>query len=221
MASPDLDRGDARAIIEASERNGLLRNQVAYVLATSHWETAHTHKPVKEAYWLTEDWRKENLRYYPWYGRGYVQLTWKDNYKRAQEALGLGTLLIDEPDNALQPQIATAVIVVGMKEGWFTGKKLDDYITLQRSDFVGARRIVNGTDKATAIAALAMQYDKLLLEEGYGVEPTPPTPPEPPVVGIEELLEFINGMTETMNQLEESHERLEERVKELERWRKS
>ena len=59
-----------------------------------------------------------------------------------------------------------------MKEGWFTGKKLSNYITLQKSDFLNARRIVNGMDKAKEIEALAKQYDKELLDAGYGVEST-------------------------------------------------
>lgn len=59
-----------------------LKSQIAYVLATVEWETAKTFKPVREAFWLSEAWRKKNLRYYPFYGRGYVQLTWEKNYKK-------------------------------------------------------------------------------------------------------------------------------------------
>ncbi|MGR9074141.1 MAG: peptidoglycan-binding protein, partial [Gammaproteobacteria bacterium] len=59
-----------------------LKTQVSYVLATTQWETAQTFRPVKEAYWLSEDWRKNNLRYFPYYGRGYVQLTWEKNYEK-------------------------------------------------------------------------------------------------------------------------------------------
>jgi hypothetical protein len=52
---------------------------MAYVLATTEWETDHTFKPVREAFWKDEAWRQVNLRYYPYYGRGYMQLTWEDN----------------------------------------------------------------------------------------------------------------------------------------------
>jgi hypothetical protein len=49
---------------------------MAYVLATTQWETAQTFKPVREAFWKDEEWRRVNLaRYYPYYGRGFVQLT--------------------------------------------------------------------------------------------------------------------------------------------------
>lgn len=161
-----LTLGDTRSIIGACAEAGLLRNQAAYVLATAAWETARTMRPVVEAYWLTEEWRRRNLRYWPWHGRGYVQLTWRDNYVKAGERLGVD--LTTDPAVALRPDIAERVLVRGMAEGWFTGKKLADYITLSKSDYRGARRIINGTDKAAEIAALAREYDAALKADGYG-----------------------------------------------------
>jgi hypothetical protein len=70
----------------------------------------------------------------------------------------------------MEPSISAKILVRGSKQGWFTGKRLDDYITLQRSNFIGARRIINGTDKAVAIAKIAKSYDKALLAKGYGVD---------------------------------------------------
>lgn len=156
-----------------AKRYGCLRNQLAYILATARWETAQTMKPVVEAYWLSEQWRAKNLRYYPWHGRGYVQLTWKSNYMKAGKKLRMD--LTTDPDVVLRPEIAAKILVTGSMEGWFTGKCIPDFITLQRSDFVGARRVINGTDKAQTIARLAEKYDAALLAEGYGEEPaTPP-----------------------------------------------
>ena len=174
MADINLDKGDTRLIITHCERYDLLRNQAAYVLATAFWETARTMEPVKEAYWLSEQWRKDNLRYYPWYGRGYVQLTWEENYQRAGDKLGLD--LTTDPDAVMAPATSSLILVEGCRDGWFTGKKLSDYITLQQSNFVDARRIVNGTDKADTIAAIAVNYDAALLAEGYGVEDAETTP---------------------------------------------
>jgi hypothetical protein len=164
----DLNKGHTRALIAECGRQGLLRNQAAYVLATAFWETARTMKPVEEAYWIPNAaaWRKKNLRYWPWHGRGFVQLTWEVNYKHA--AKELGAALDTNPALALDPDISTKIIVTGMREGWFTGKKLSDYITLQKSDFKGARRIINGTDKAQSIADLAKLYDADLKRDGYG-----------------------------------------------------
>jgi len=61
-----------------------------------------------------------------------------------------------------------------MVEGLFTSKKLADYITLQSSNYRGARRIVNGTDKAGPIAEIAEEYEAALLRQGYGVETAVP-----------------------------------------------
>lgn len=166
--TPDLNLGDTRLIIREAEAAGLLRNQLAYVLATAYHETARTMKPVEEAFYLgrrAEAYRKK-LRYYPWHGRGYVQITHRANYEKAGKALDID--LTTDPDAAMVPEVAAKVLVRGMVEGWFTGKKLSDYITLERSGFIGARRIINGTDKASTIAGLARDYDAALKAEGYG-----------------------------------------------------
>lgn len=161
----NLTLGHTGDLITESRAQGLLRNQCAYVLATGYWETNRTMKPVVEAYWLSEDWRRKNLRYFPWYGRGFVQLTWEANYIRAAKELNIP--FDKNPSLALDPINAAKIAVTGMREGWFTGKKLLDYITLQRSDFVGARKIINGRDKAAEISEIARQYDALLRADGY------------------------------------------------------
>lgn len=166
----NLNLGYTQELIKAGKEKSLLRNELAYLLATAYWETAKTMKPVKEAFWLSEDWRKKNLRYYPWYGRGFVQLTWEDNYKRAGKELGVD--LTTDPDRVMDPVISAKIIVLGMMEGWFTNRKLSDYITVNKSDYVNARRIVNGTDKAQDIANLAIQYEADLKSIGYGDKAT-------------------------------------------------
>ena len=100
-------------------------------------------------------------------GMGFVQLTWRRNYEHAGKKLGVD--FVANPKLLLKPEHAATILVLGMDEGWFTGKKLSDYITLQKSDFTGARRIVNGTDKAAEIARIARAYDADLKAEGYGV----------------------------------------------------
>lgn len=163
----NLDLGYTKLIIEKAKARGVLRNQLAYILATAYHETAHTMKPVKEAFWLSEDWRKKNLRYYPWYGRGFVQLTWDYNYKKASQKLGVD--FMKNPEGVMDPKNSAEILVVGSMEGWFTGKKIPDYITLQRSDYVNARRVINGTDRASEIAKLAQVYEADLKKIGYGV----------------------------------------------------
>lgn len=161
----DLELGDTRLILEECKKHNLIKEQVAYILATAYWETARTMKPVVEAYWLSEGWRKRNLRYYPYYGRGYVQLTWKDNYERAGKKLK--TDFIKYPGLLETAEYAAPILVIGMKEGWFTGKKLSDYLRIGYLDYKGARRIVNGTDKDDIIAGIAKDYEDVLVESDY------------------------------------------------------
>ena len=169
----NLNLGDTRLIIDACKAAGLLRNQCAYVLATAYWETAHTMKPVRE--YGGEAYLK-GKKYYPYVGMGYVQLTWRKNYADWSKRLGVD--FIANPKLLLDPKYAVRVLVDGMRLGTFTGKKLADYITLSSSDFVNARRIVNGTDKAASIAAIARDYDASLKVEGYGSSaPATVTPP--------------------------------------------
>lgn len=168
----NLEIGHTADIITACRKHGLLRNQAAYVLATAYWETARTMEPVKEAFWLSDNWRRKNLRYYPWYGRGFVQLTWERNYIRAGEKLGMD--LTTDADAVMEPSVSAEILVVGSRDGWFTGKKLSDYVTLQASNYRGARRVINGTDKAAAIAEIARDYEKALKLQGFGIEPEAP-----------------------------------------------
>ncbi|NQW50383.1 MAG: peptidoglycan-binding protein [Rhodospirillales bacterium] len=133
-----------------------LPTQIAYVLATTQWETAQTFQPVKEAYWLSESWRKANFRYYPYYGRGYVQLTWKNNYKTYSDLIGRD--MVSDPDIALEPAVSLFVLVHGFKTGAFTGRAITQYISEDRTDFVEARRCINGTDRANEIAQIAKDF---------------------------------------------------------------
>ncbi|MGR9114539.1 MAG: carboxypeptidase [Gammaproteobacteria bacterium] len=133
-----------------------LNEQVAYVLATTQWETNQTFEPVREAYWLSEDWRRNNLRYYPFYGRGFVQLTWKNNYEKYSQILDVD--MVTEPDIAMRPDVALFVLVHGFKTGAFTGRKITDYINGTQADFVRARRCINGSDRAHEIAELAQKF---------------------------------------------------------------
>lgn len=92
-------------IVAALDARGLYERDIARgVIATVAIETASTFKPVREAFWLPESWRQANLRYWPFYGRGYVQLTWEDAYRAVGQLLGID--LLSNPDRALEPQIA-------------------------------------------------------------------------------------------------------------------
>ena len=152
------------------------RRQLAYCLATFKWETAHTMKPIDEfggaAYF--------NKRYGPqtkvgkvlgntqagdgalFHGRGYVQLTGRANYTKAKKLTGVD--LLKTPDQAKTPELAYEIAIQGMKDGWFTGKKLGDFIKPgSPPDYENARTIINGHDKAQSIADIARRFNEALM----------------------------------------------------------
>lgn len=156
------------AILTAMDGTPL--SHCAYALATAYHETARTMQPVREAYWLSENWRKANLRYWPWYGRGFVQLTWQKNYERADKELGLLGSLTANADRAMELPIAAEIMRWGMVEGWFTAHTLGKHLPAWLgtvAQFEGARRIINGTDKAASIATYAMHFQDALIAGGW------------------------------------------------------
>lgn len=151
----------------------------AYILATAWHETARTMQPITEI-------GKGKGRLYGvpagpykqiYYGRGYVQLTWLQNYQKAAQIAGQD--LVQYPDLALRPDIAGQIAISGMTGGWFTGKKLSDY-----SDYVGMRHVINGTDQASLIAGYAQHFETALKEVPIAdSDPAPsPSPDQPPAV---------------------------------------
>ncbi len=144
----------------------------AYELATCWHETNKTMQPVREAYWLSEAWRKDHLRYYPWYGRGFVQLTWEPNYSRADRELGLNGELTTTPDKAMDPLIAARILHTGMNEGWFTGVSLKKVLPSSgiatREQYMNARTIINGRDRADLVEDYAQAFERALRDGGWG-----------------------------------------------------
>jgi putative chitinase len=161
-------------------RERMPATQLAYVFGTTYHETAATMQPVKEygsvdyftrmyditgsrpalARSLGNTTPGDGARYA---GRGFVQLTGKANYRKATEKLaplGATVDLVAKPDDAMLPDVAALVLFEGMEEGWFTGVKLDDTVDGnvdgdEHADFIRARRIINGTDRAEQIARYA------------------------------------------------------------------
>lgn len=167
----------------------------AYILATAWHETARTMQPIEEygkgkgkSYGVPDPVTGQT-----YYGRGYVQLTWKANYQKAQDRLKArdkisnGADFVKNPALVMDPRISALIIVQGMTEGWFTGKKLDDY-----TDYGSMRRIVNGTDKAELIGNYAVTFEKALNAIDYvpaaptvTVTPVTVNVPTAPVQGVE------------------------------------
>lgn len=138
---------------------------LAYMLATAHHETDRSIEPIEE-YGKGKGRKYGNRRklnggsYHDtenlFYGRGFVQLTWYENYEKAGKKLKID--LLKKPELALEPKYATKIMFLGMTEGWFTAKKLSTYFNTKNDDWEKARRIINGMDKANLIASYAKKY---------------------------------------------------------------
>jgi hypothetical protein len=143
----------------------------AYMLATVKRECANQWQPLEEfgkgkgrPYGVPVKVTDADGTTYTntYYGRGYVQLTWKANYANMGSKLGLGNLLVLHPEHALEPTTAYKIMSYGMRHGSFTGKKLQDFIHDNVADYVNSRRIINGLDHAHDIAGYAQAFEALL-----------------------------------------------------------
>lgn len=154
-------------------------SEYAYILATIKHETADTFAPIEEAYWIKPEskriavlknmYKGRSSIIHPsgklYTGRGYVQLTHFDNYIKMSTYVKEKFHEIDiaeEPEKACEPEIAWIVLEAGMSKGLFTGKKLPDYFTDDRTDFRNARKIINGLDRAELIKGYAERYCDVL-----------------------------------------------------------
>jgi hypothetical protein len=128
---------------------------LAYMLATVYHETAQQMWPIREyGEGKGQPYGEPDENGNCFYGRGFVQLTWKENYDRAGALLALvdNRDPVQHPDIVLDSLIAARVLFRGMSEGWFTGAKLGDYLSETEDDPVNARQIINGNDKDELIA---------------------------------------------------------------------
>lgn len=133
---------------------------MAYMLATTKHETADTFRPIEEYGHGKGKTYGKPVKGKTYYGRGYVQITWRQNY-RAFERL-IGVPLVDQPELALVPEYAYRIMSIGMRKGIFTGRELARYINGGKCDYLLARKIINGTDKAQLIAGYAEHFDQIL-----------------------------------------------------------
>ena len=159
--------------------------RLAYVLATAFHETGRFR-------WLKEIWgpTAAQKRYEGrddlgntvagdgkrFMGRGLVHITGRRNYADWSERLGLD--LVGRPELAEDPEIAARILVEGCVKGTFTGKRLSDYINSDQIDYVNARRVVNGLDKAELIGGYAVKF-AAALADGVSPQPAPSAPAKP------------------------------------------
>jgi putative chitinase len=152
------------AILNEWLKRGLTdKRWLAYILATAWHETAKTMQPV-------EEFGKGKGRSYGkpdpatghvYYGRGHVQLTHPGNYKRMGKVIDVD--LYNHPELALQMDNSVKIMFDGMLSGVFTGRKLNQYFNDKKEDWINARRIINGLDRAELIAGYAKTFYKASL----------------------------------------------------------
>lgn len=157
----------AGALLDAWESDGDGdRRKLANILAQVFHETGGRMAPVRETFatsdaqairrldaaWAAGQLPQVSKPYWHdgWFGRGPIQVTHEKNYRKIGDALGVD--LTANPGLLMKQPYAARSAVVGMMQGLFTGKKLGDYFNGNTNDPVGARRIVNGADKASLIA---------------------------------------------------------------------
>jgi hypothetical protein len=138
---------------------------LAYMLATAYHETAKTMWPIEEfgkgSGRLYGHKIKQSKEPYEtpdrlYYGRGFVQLTWYENYEKFGKKLKID--LLEVPTLALSLPISTKIMFIGMTQGLFTGVNLARYFNDQREDWVSARKIINGIDKAELIGNYGKKF---------------------------------------------------------------
>lgn len=154
---------------------------MSYIFSTAYHETGAKMIPVREGFAASDASARRIVAKYKYsapdpktghvyYGRGQVQLTWAENYKTMGRILGID--LYNDPDLALDPFTGAQILVEGMIKGQsgkgdFTGLSLSDFFNDQKTDPVGARKIINGTDKATMIADYYYKFFDALKLAGF------------------------------------------------------
>lgn len=168
-------------VLDEAGRRGVALNPLASILAQAWWETGKTMQPVREGFYLGDraDAYRRTLRYYPWFGRGLIQTTWEENYRKMSKVVGADLIL--HPNLLLEWRYALPALFDGMLQGLYTGKALSDYIDDKDEpddedlrEFIAARRVVNGQDKAAEIGRLSLMFERALKAGGYrGAKPEP------------------------------------------------
>ena len=164
------------------------KRQLAYILSTVSWESAF--KNIAEI-WLGqwhEYWVPDSMTWKTYYGRWFIQLTWKSNYEKYTQIIRNSWLdfkdnngntikwsevdLVNDPDLILASNdLAVFILVDWMKNGWpyrVNTKRLDYYFNSTKEDYYNARIIINGMSSSPQkYASVAKSYYNKLTSWEY------------------------------------------------------
>jgi putative chitinase len=90
-------------------------------------------------------------------GRGYLGITGRANYAQMSARLGLGTRLLDSPEDAKSPEVACRTLV-----SWFVDRQEKLSAALANGDLAAARRVVAG--RASQLDQFTAVYNKVLAQ---------------------------------------------------------
>lgn len=136
---------------------------LAYAMATAYHETGARMEPVREGFakddisairaverllaqgGISWNYAKPEANGKSYFGRGLVQITHADNYRKLGQAIGIGNKLYDDPSLALDKDISVKLLFKGMTDGLYRpGHKLSVYFSKDKEDWYGAREMING-----------------------------------------------------------------------------
>jgi len=189
-------------IVKTAIDNGVTDpRHIAYMLATAQHETRNFTAP-------DEDFGRQQARKLgysggeEYFGRGYVHLTHIENYQKFDKLLGLEGQLVQNPELAKDPEIAAKILVIGMRDGLFTGKPLSRYINDESHDTYNARRVVNGVNPkqpwsvkaARECATYTQQWEKFLTPERIAQLKTERISPDHIDIKIQDVQSALNHL---------------------------
>ena len=201
-------------ILDRAEAQRTPLAHLAYMLATAFHETAATMKPIRETRaktdakaiailekafkagdlpWVKKPYWRPDADGKSWLGRGLVQLTHKVNYDRAKTLTGVD--LVKDPSSAMDTDVAIEIMFEGMRFGIFTKKKLSDYLDGIKPNYLGARKIINGTESDAKVAGYAVKFELALRQAGYGATAQPIVLPTRPAANPAEAAIVVSQDT--------------------------
>ena len=137
------------------------RRWLAYILATVYHETDKKMQPIEEYGRGDGKTYGRKLKYSRvaydkpdkiYYGRGHTQNTWFEIYEKLTKANDKEWDFLNEPELLLTTAPSIWATFYAMTTGLYTGVKLSQYFNNTKEDSIGARKIINGKDKAELIA---------------------------------------------------------------------